>query len=79
MIRILFCSLLASFLASRSAASEDRRFLIENDLFLLDGKPFRILSGRCVRSFLIPNKTLSAVLDANLANQLMMLMQSALS
>ena len=52
MIRMLFCSLLAFSSACLSAASEDRKFLIENDLFLLDGKPFRILSGRCVDAFL---------------------------
>ena len=57
MIRVLFCSVLASLLAHQSAASEDRKFLIENDMFLLEGKPFRILSGRCVNCFLVPIRT----------------------
>ncbi len=84
MISIIFCSLLALFPACRSAASEDRKFLIENDLFLLDGKPFRILSGRCVIAFLTPTRTLSTLFDSHpphitLANQLIMLLQFALS
>ena len=84
MIRIIFCSLLAFFSACRCAASEDRKFLIENDLFLLDGKPFRILSGRRVNAFLTPIRTLSTLFDPHpphitLANQLIMLLQSALS
>ena len=84
MIRVLLCSLLAFFSACRSAASEDRKFTIENDLFLLDGKPFRILSGRCVNAFLPPPQNLSPLFDPHpphitVANQLIMLLQSALS
>ena len=43
---LLICHLVVQSLASQEQAAKVRDFTIENDLFMLDGKPFRILSGR---------------------------------
>ena len=47
-ICLLGCHLLANFLLTQGQVLEAKKplFTIEDDLFKLDGKPFRILSGR---------------------------------
>lgn len=47
LIRHVVLALLLSFTISSTSGQRD--FSIENDQFIMDGKPFRIISGRFVQ------------------------------